>query len=109
MNTLDSTTLRFVAHWLTKKEKDSFDYLGAMLGTNWNRQRIRALFSDGSGPQPDEFLVPLSYLIAPNLKEMLKPSITTGDGEILDLEGKIKPLTDMPKEEFLERYKQNRW
>ena len=81
-----------------------------MLGTNWNKAKIKALFSSiDEGTQPDEFLLPLAYLIAPNLKEMLKPTVTTGDGEILDLEGKIKPLTEMPKEEFLERYNQNRW
>lgn len=109
LNSLDNETLQFVAYWLTKKEKDFFDYLGSMLGTNWNKEKLRNLFSSGTGSNPDEFLLPLAYLLAPNLKEMLKPSVTTGDGQQANIDGEIQPLTDMPKEEFLERYRQNKW
>jgi hypothetical protein len=109
INSLSTETLHFVAYWLTKKEKDNFEYLGSMLGTNWNKEKLRALFSSGSGIQHDEFLLPLAYLIAPNLKEMLKPTVTTGDGDNPNVDGDIRPLTEMPKEEFLERYRQNKW
>ena len=109
INSLDNETLHFVAYWLTKKEKDFFEYLGSMLGTNWNKEKIKALFASGTGTQSDEFLLPLAHLIAPNLKEMLKPAVQMGDGLHTDIEGEIQPLTDMPKEEFLERYKNNKW
>jgi hypothetical protein len=109
INSLDNETLHFVAYWLTKKEKDFFEYLGSMLGTNWNKEKLRALFASGTGAQPDEFLLPLAHLIAPNLKEILKPTIQMGDGEHSNIDGDIQPLTDMPKEEFLERYRQNKW
>jgi hypothetical protein len=102
--------LNFIAYWLKKKEHDSFDYLGSMLGTNWTEDRVKALFTSGSDEdRPAEFLLPLSYLLAPNIKEIVKPSKTKTVGDVEVDDDNIRPITELSKEEFLNRYRTNKW
>jgi len=100
---LDTPTLEFLAHSFRKEQESSFEWLGSLLGTNWNKDKIKALLTESSSStRPDKFIIPLAYLIRPDIKEMLKPSITVG-GEKMEIspDEEVIDLATVPKEEFL--------
>ena len=75
-----------------------FDTLGHMLGTNWDKEQLEQFNSGGDeGPQSGKFILPLAYVIRPEIKETLTAKAHI-HGKDYD---EVEDLMDLDKDEFL--------
>ena len=75
VSSLSSLQLQYVYYWLSKVDTDWFNRLEDALGTRWNSDKIKGLLGGGSKSTQDEFRVPLSLVIRPELRDTLKKEI----------------------------------
>jgi hypothetical protein len=119
INKLPELHLLFAYHHCKKAEEDTWDRLGAHLGTLWEREALKILQSkkQGSHLENDTVFVPLSLVINPELPNALlgEPSSssgapatsqqTGGDGLLTAMaipEGEeTVNMGDLPREEFI--------
>ena len=94
--------LYFVYHHMRKHDDDNYEKLGLMLGTYWDENTLNGLLnSSEDGELPKQFILPLTQVLDPELKDKLRPRYMVGGEELKPGEEKPENLMEMNPDEFL--------
>jgi hypothetical protein len=82
---------------------EQFDRFGTMLGTNWNRKQVAAMFSQQKGSAPrDSVVIPLAFTLQPELQTALKELFgATGTTQKPQWADEVVEASTLPRDQFL--------
>jgi hypothetical protein len=71
-----------MAHWLSKSENAWWERVIQLLGLKWTKEDMVQALSDKSKTQSDGVFLPLSFVIQPQMPDVLKKRwLVLADGE----------------------------